>query len=177
MNILRFDSPFSTGKLIFDVGLLNGGAVGAQPATVAGAAERIITGTGAGDAQDAVAVGVAVRGAIGSGVLTASASAVAGVGGSEGDVTVSLTIAAGRNLADEFGTVHSSLSNIVWEWYDTPGSSAGEPIDSGTFNTNGSGEATLTINNSMLGPGGYGQLFIFHPSDPDIRASLRVPVS
>lgn len=153
------------------------GTPSAQAATVTGSGNKASSATGTPASQAAQASGAGQITKTGSGTPAAEDSAASGVGIRIADVDLVLTAAQGRELKDAAGTLVASLSNIVWEWYDTPGSTAGEPIDSGTFNTDVSGEATITVTNSELADGEFGQLIIYHPSDPLIRASLRIPVT
>ena len=153
------------------------GAPAAQSASVAGsgAATRKGTGTPASQSATLSSVGIVVRS--GTGVLSAQAAAASGAGTRIATVSLVLTAANSRDLKDVTGSVVANLSNIAWEWYDTPGSTSGNPVDSGTFNTDANGEATITVTGTGLANGEYGQLIIYHPSDPDIRATLRVPVT
>ena len=178
-------------------GVTGTGAPAAQSASVAGTGERTVDGTGTPTAQAAQTAGAGVRGAVGSGTpgsqaaivsasgvrslstsaaLSAQASVVAGAGTVFSTVSIQLTAANSRELKDANGVLWSSLNGVIWEWYDTPGATTGNPVDSGTFNTSAAGEATFTVDNSSLANGEFGHLVLYHPTLPDVRASLRVPV-
>lgn len=149
----------------------------AQEAVISGAGVISRSGSGSLFSAPALMVGTGSHGLKGSGSLVSAAATVTGQGLRISTVNVELLAANGRDLRDETGVVLSNLNGIVWEWYDDPDSTAGEPVDSGTFNTNATGEATVVVNGTTLGDGGFGQLILYHPSDVDIRATLRVPVT
>lgn len=195
--LLRRASHVYLGRRILPPYVTGAGAAAAQDSVVVGAGLRIITGGGTPAADVALVVGAGIKGtggsgaavadaatvtasgfraALGSGTPAAAASAVVGVGDVFGDVDIELTVANSQELKDALGNVWVSLVNIAWEWYDTPGSTAGNPLDSGLFTTSVIGEATINVVGSNLANGEYGQLILYHPSDPDIRATLRVPV-
>ncbi len=111
------------------------------------------------------------------GDVRAQAASVAGVGLKVGGATIELTAANDSALKDVAGAVAANLVNAPWEFYNDPLSTTGEPADTGTLNTNASGEATVVVTEGViLADGEYGQLIVYHPSDSDIRATYRVPV-
>lgn len=167
----------ATASGVGDRELSGSGTPAAQAAAASGVGEREIPGSGAPASQSATVVGNGVLELTGTGVLTAQSAAASGAGTVLSQITINLTVATSRELRDETGTAVSSLNNIAYEWYDNPSSTAGEPLQTGTFNTNATGEASFTVNDSTLADGEFGQLIIYHPSDPDIRATLRIPVS
>lgn len=195
--LLRRATHVYLGRRILPPYITGAGVAAAQDAVVVGAGLRIITGGGTPAADVALVVGAGIKGtggsgaavadpatvaasgvrsAVGSGTPAADASVVVGVGDVFGSVDIELTVANSQELKDAQGNVWISLANIAWEWYDDPSSTAGEPLDSGLFTTSVIGEATITVLGSNLANGEYGQLILYHPSDPDIRATLRVPV-
>lgn len=176
---LRFDVATDGPAFVFDGQEGSGGSgdLQAQAAAVVGAGNLGLLASGVLAAQAAVVESYGFINKVGSGVLQAAVAAVAGEGVGVGSLEVRLTIAnGGRYLADNDGDPLANLSNIAWEWYDTPDSSEGEPIDSGVASTNANGEITLTINNTTHGPGQYGQLFLFHPTNPHALMSLYCEV-
>lgn len=134
-----------------------------------------VTGTGEPSAQSATASGTGEREITASGTPAAQSATVVGAG----TLLLSVLLNAANNteLRDENGTVVSNLSNIAYEFYDDDSSTAGTPVDSGTFSTDANGEASLTLTNSTLSSGQFGTLVLFHPSNPDIRGVYRVAVS
>ena len=153
------------------------GVLASQAATASGSGEVSRVGSGVLTAQAVSLTGVGELIHTAQGALTAQAHAVVGSGTATSPIVVSLTAANNRELRDETNTLIASLNGIIWEWYDNPSSTAGNPTDSGTFNTDASGEATITLTNSTLTTGQFGQLIIYHPTNADIRAIFRVPVS
>lgn len=111
------------------------------------------------------------------GSLVAQAAAVVGAGLRLSTAVVNLNSANNRTLLDAAGSVVSSLSSIPWEFYNDPATTAGEPADTGTFNTDVNGDAVVAIDGVYLEDGGFGMLVVYHPSDPNIRATYRVPVT
>lgn len=172
---------FETPRIIVPVGgsqtHTGTGAAAAQAAVVAGVAEREIPGTGVLAAQASAVSGIGKTARVGTAVLTAQAATIVGAGTVFSTITVPLTIAQSQELKDEEGVLVSSVSNIAWEWYDDPTSTAGSPLATGTLNTNASGEATIQVAGSTLGNGEHGMLLLYHPSNPAIRANLRVQVT
>lgn len=95
-----------------------------------------------------------------------------------GSVQISQVALTGTaSLADENESAIASLANIRYEWFDSGTTLAGGVVDSGTFSTDGSGEATITISGSSLTDGQFGLLVLFHPSDADIIGIYRRPIS
>lgn len=151
------------------------GAPASDAATASGAAERELPGSGTPASQVATTAGTAERVLSCSGELISAASAVAGTATLQ--VKLLLTSAVGRELRDETGAVVASLAGIIYEWYDKDTDTEGDPDVSGTFATNGSGEATVQLAGSSLVAGQYGLLVLTHPSDNTIRGVYRIPVT
>jgi hypothetical protein len=152
------------------------GAVSARIA-VRSASAGPITSSGTPAAQAADVDGVAERVVTSAGAPAAQAATVAGAGTLLNVRSAVLTAANGRELRDHDNAVVASLSGILFEWYDDPDDTDGNPTHSGTFNTNGSGEATVVLTGSTLPAGGIGGLLLIHPSDNTIRGYYRVPVT
>lgn len=113
----------------------------------------------------------------GWGELLAQAAAVVGAGLRISTATVSLNAANSRALRAASGALVTSLTGIPYEFYNDPSTTAGEPADTGTFDTDGSGEALVALDGVSIADGAYGQLVVYHPSDPNVRATYRVPVT
>jgi hypothetical protein len=120
-------------------------------ATLAGTAERVVAALGALTAQVGIVAGVGIR-----------------------QVKLTLTEVANLELRDEAGNL-VTVSGVIWEWYDTPGNTGGDPVDSGTVDVV-DGEAIIQLPNSALTAGQFGTLVLFHPSDPDTRGVYRLAV-
>ncbi len=177
MTVSRVSMPTTAAVRPAAGGISGTGAANAQDASAAGVGivTRTGSGTPASQASDVDASGSVGRS--GSGVVSAQASVVVGAGTRFATVTLELTVLEGQSLVDANDSPVSNLNDIAWEWYDTPNTSAGNPVDSGTFNTDVLGQATVTVNNSGLADGEFGLLLLFHPSIGTIRANLTVPVA
>jgi hypothetical protein len=153
------------------------GTPAAQDASASGTGEVEKTGTGTPAAQSASVSGTGEREVTGTGTPASQAGAASGTGTVISDRTIELTAANNYELRDAGGNLVASLSNISYEWYESSTSTSGTPDQTGTFNTDASGEATITLTASGLSAGEYGTLVLFHPSDADIRGCYRIQVS
>lgn len=167
--------PSTTLNWSNDPGFLNGAFI---TLSIAPASSSASVGEGAlsAGASSISGSGSAFSSISGSGTLAAQAVALAGSGVVLNVRNLVLTQAQGRELRDEGGTP-VELNGIIYEWYDDPDSTEGEPADSGTFNTDENGEAIVVLSNSSLTDGHVGGLLLIHPSDPTIRGYYRVPVT
>ena len=156
-------------------GVSGSGTPAAQSATTAGTAEREITGDGTPAADSVTTAGIAERVLICSGTLVPASATTAGTATLQ--LKLLLTAAENRELRDEEGALVASLANIAYEWYEKTTDTNGDPDQSGTFNTNASGEATIQLPSTGLTPGQFGLLVLTHPTDNSIRGIYRIPVS
>ena len=91
--------------------------------------------------------------------------------------TLELTAANNLEFRDEDGALVTNVTGVNYEWYDTDGSTAGAAVDTGTFNIDGSGEASFSISNSVLTNGQFGTLIFRDPVSNTIRGNWRVPIT
>lgn len=151
------------------------GTPSAQSANTAGTSIREVVSAGVPAMQSSTTTASAEREITGTGTLAAAVSATTGAGGIQ--LKILLTAAVGRELRDENGDLVASLSNISYEWYEKTTDTDGDPDFSGTFNTDGSGEATIQLPGSVLTSGQEGILILKHPTDSEIWGIYQIPVT
>lgn len=149
------------------------GASSSAAVSASGAIGRTASGTLASAASTLSSTGE--RMIPGTGVLNVQASIVSGSGVLQ--VKLLLTAATSRELVNESGSPVANLTGIEYEWYDTEDDTSGNPTQSGTFDTDAGGEATIQLPNSSLTAGQVGTLLLYHPTDDAVRGVYRIPVS
>lgn len=88
-----------------------------------------------------------------------------------------LTAAQAQELRDENGAPVANLSGIAFEWYDKITDTDGDPVVTGTFGTNGSGEVIVPLFGTALAAAQEGTLILEHPSDSEVRGIYRLAVN